>query len=183
MPREDGRNIEPPQRRKRSVDGASRRNAQVVQLWISPRRCASGEEMGHHGRKKRSNRNRPQAGDQRRWCHCGHESARSERRALLGARKRVFIVPVHDKRGEQSARHATTTTRDTRDEVRGQRRAAHGDATLIRDVSPLVLFGLFMHACMGGVARPPAYTARRAGAPTAQQLCLPWKTTNLALTR
>ena len=89
----------------------------------------------------------------------------------------------HDKRGEQSARHATTTTRDTRDEVRGQRRAAHGDATLIRDVSPLVLFGLFMHACMGGVARPPAYTARRAGAPTAQQLCLPWKTTNLALTR
>ena len=28
-----------------------------------------------------------------------------------------------------------------------------------------------------------AHLARRAGAPTAQQRCLPWKTTNLALTR
>ena len=34
-----------------------------------------------------------------------------------------------------------------------------------------------------GFARPPAHLARRANAPTAQQRCLPWKTTNLALTR
>ena len=74
---------------------------------------------------------------------------------------------------------------DTRQQPRATRvtRYEDSDATLIRDVSHLVLFGLFMHACMGGVARPPAHTARRAGAPTAQQLCLPWKTTNLALTR